>query len=888
MGLINSILGKYAEVSAQRDVACVEAASFVSKTEEYILSHSSQFIDMEWVEEQKEQSRLLLERLSKLTLLAIKSRTQLVEAATKLREVNFGIESRIYQHNERVAYSMLAESRKLIGDVEGRQLDNQQITCIVKQAHNHLVIAGAGTGKTTTIVGKIKYLLLSEKCKPEDILVLSFTNASATEMSERIRKETNCNIKASTFHKLGLDIITKVEGKVPKISKINLAEFCRKTLMEQMKDSKYVELLCYYFLNNYKYDKTEQDFKTKEEYQEYLHLNPPTTLKGEKVKSYGEMDIANFLFRNGIAYEYEREYEVDTRTEEHAQYYPDFYLPEYQIYLEYFGIDRDGKVPAYFSASGDAEAASKEYQEGMEWKRQVHQENETVLLESYAYEKADGTLLSNLEEKLKKKGVSFSPVNAEELWQLIVENNSKDALASIAEMFSTIITLIKSNNYTFEEFKDRCAESGNSLKSRIVVPLIEPIFQIYKEALSKNDEIDFNDMINKASDLVRNGSFQNPFKYVIVDEYQDISKARFQLLKALRDSSDYDLFCVGDDWQSIYRFAGSDMGYILNFQDFWGPTIISKIETTYRFTKSLIEISGQFVMQNPAQFKKMIKGNSDDVGFALGEIKGYNEQLAVQFMVKKLEELPKNSTVYFVGRYAFDAKMLDECQELQCHYDNEHGVIRVLHSRRQDLKMSFITAHRSKGLQADYVFIINNKGKGLGFPSTIQDDPIIDMLLEGKEYFPYAEERRLFYVALTRARKKTFILTIEGQESIFAKELEKQYENELKHERFSCPLCGGRLEKKTGQYGDFFGCSNYKTKGCKYIRKINGKPNVTGKQNVTEQSKESTPAKAQNGQEACPKCGGKLVLRTAKTGPNAGKQFYGCSKYPACTYTRKK
>lgn len=821
--LFDAIAEKYTDISAKRESACMDADLFISKAELYISENSNNFIDMQWALDIKETSIKLLDDLSSLSTTAILSRGKLNFAKNKIVDFSEEIENRVQNHNEIVARTMIAEGRKIVGVVEGRELDNQQMACIVKPAHNHLVIAGAGTGKTTTIVGKIKYLLNSGKYKPEDILVLSFTNASAKEMSQRINKETNSNITAATFHKLGLGIITKVKGVTPKISKMNLSEFSRNKLMELMKDNSYLELICRYFLDNCKYSKTEHDFTTKAEYDEYLRLNPPLTLNGERVKSYGEMDIANFLFKNGIKYEYEKEYEVDTRTEEHAQYYPDFYLPDYDIYIEYFGINKDGKVPAFFSQTGDVDAATKEYNDGMRWKRELHKNNNTVLIERYAYEKSDGTLADNLLVALQKAGVSFMPLTAEEIWEKVSENNSKDVFSSIADLFATIITLIKSNNYSFEVFKEKCLTVPSGIKNGIIVSLVEPVYKAYEETLNSNEEIDFNDMINDSAKMVLEGLFVNPFKCVIVDEYQDISKARFNLLKALRDSSDYELFCVGDDWQSIYRFAGSDMGYILNFQDFWGPTIKSKIETTYRFTKSLIDISGSFVMSNPAQIRKSIQGKMSELGFALGEIKGYTEQLAINFMIQKLDDLPKGSTVYFIGRYSFDSKLLDNNLSLKCKYDNEHGIVNVLYPKRSDLKMSFITAHRSKGLQADYIFIINNKQNGLGFPSRIQDDPIVDILLEAQETYPFAEERRLFYVALTRAKKKSFIVTVDGNESLFVKELEQRYEKEIKQERFTCPSCGK-----------------------------------------------------------------KLVVRTARTGSNVGKQFYGCSGYPECKYTRKK
>jgi DNA helicase-4 len=350
--------------------------------------------------------------------------------------------------------------------------------------------------------------------------------------------------------------------------------------------------------------------------------------------------------------------------------------------------------------------------------------------------------------------------------------------------------------------------------------LIEPIYRAYSKYLEDNDEIDFNDMINKAARYVNQGKYISPYKYVIVDEYQDISKARFMLLSSLRKSNDFDLFCVGDDWQSIYRFAGSDIGFILNFKRYWGCTEESRIETTYRFTKQLIEISGNFVMQNPLQRRKSVKGMGESVGFALGEVNAYNEKYAVKFMLRRLDDLPKGSSVFFIGRYSFDVQMLNNSEALEYRYNNVSGLVEVKYSGREDLRIAFVTAHKAKGLQADYVFIINNKNGRLGFPSKIQDAAVLSLLLEDCDSYPYAEERRLFYVALTRAKKKVILVTVKNQESEFVEELKSVYGNEMKREAFECPICGGRLVKREGRYGEFWGCSNYSRSGCSYKRKI--------------------------------------------------------------------
>ena len=726
--------------------------------------------------------------------------------------------NRIYTYVTLTSASGIERARGILGLVEGRPLDDQQIRCIVRPDDSHLVIAGAGTGKTTTIVGKVKYLLKTETCKPEDILVLSFTNASASEMKERIHKEVDCDIEASTFHKLGLNIITQVEGITPKITKIIIQQFVKDKIAMYMKEPGYLGFLCNYFIFNNKHDKSEFDFTSLDEYNDYLRSNPPVSLKGDRVKSYGEADIANFLYMNGVSYEYEKEYCVDTRTEDRAQYYPDFYLPDYDLYIEYYGIDRKGNVPEYFT-SRNGMSPSEEYREGMEWKRKIHEENHTGLIECYAYERFEGSLLSALEKKLKDNRVNLSPMNPVELWRRISSEHSKNVLTGLSELIATAISHIKSNDYSIDKVRSLCNGKSRFQGKAPVLDLIEPVYNSYQAELRNNDEIDFNDMINLASKMVRDGRYVNPYKYVIVDEYQDISRSRYRLLKALRDSSFYKLFCVGDDWQSIYRFAGSDIDYIINFSRYWGKTRMSKIETTYRFSESLIDISGSFIMQNPLQIKKAIKGKYPGTEFALEVIKGRNERYAIGYMVQSLDELPNNASVFFIGRYNSDKEVLSDNPDIDCKYDMSTGRYRVIYSKRKDLNMEFITAHRSKGLQADYVYVINNKANGMGFPSKIQDDPIINILLENEETYPFAEERRLFYVALTRSKVKSYLVVAEGDESSFASELENRYSNELKNAGHTCPFCGGRLVKRKGPYSEFWGCSNYGITGCNYILK---------------------------------------------------------------------
>lgn len=728
--------------------------------------------------------------------------------------------NKIDDHNKKIFSEAKTNFNNICGLVEGKELDDQQIDAIVRKNKNQLIIAGAGSGKTTTIVGKVKYLLLTQQFNPDDILLLSFTNASAAEMKERVKKETNLGLDVMTFHKLGLEIIKKSYEKNYKIFDKELYQVVKKLINNYIEEPDYLSKMIYFMSTARFNTKDEFDFNNEKEYQEYLTTNKPTTLKGEIVKSYGELEIANYLFSNNIDYKYEQEYKYETINDEYQQYYPDFYLPEYDIYIEYFGIDENNKVAPYFKDKNGL-SASDAYNESIKWKRKLHKDNNTIMIETFYYENKQGKLISNLESKLKKYDVKISPKSEKELWEIINKNNS-GLLNEICNVFSTIISLIKSNNYSID-YVNELDEIKKSLINKLTLELIYPIYQDYQTELNKNGMIDFNDMINMATEAIADNKYIHNYKYVIVDEYQDMSVSRYKLLESMRKQNDYKLFCVGDDWQSIYRFNGSDIDLITNFEKYWGNTYQSFIERTYRFTSMMSILSGNFIMRNPKQYKKNINAKiSDD--FAIKFINGYTESKSIEFLEEKLKQFDKNSTVYFLGRYSFDIDTLKDNSNFSMKYNVQENSIDIIYYKRKDLKIKFLTIHKSKGLQADYVVILNNKNYGMGFPSKINDLPLIKILLaSGLEDYPYSEERRLFYVALTRSRKQTLLLTIENNKSLFVNELEADYnylmktDTELKRNIYKCPQCGGRLVPRSGPYGKFMGCSNYPE--CRYKKK---------------------------------------------------------------------
>ena len=710
-------------------------------------------------------------------------------------------------------HAQITAARDAVGMIEGHNLDDQQMMCILKEAHNHNVVAGAGTGKTTTIIGKVKYLLATGRCKPEDILVLSFTHAAAKEMHERLKRNTSADIAVSTFHRFGYHILTRVEGKKPLIFTDPMEDFIKATLAELRKDRAYEKRLTDYFIRIPETDVADTAFKSADEYSAYVLEHAPITIKGEHVKSYGELHVANFLAANGIRYLYEAPYQVNTASEEHAQYRPDFFLPDYGIYIEFFGVDRHGQVPEWF----EGDDPTMTYAQGMAWKRALHREVGTQLVEVYAYEDAERILEECLEERLAAVGVILKPVPFEELFGG-TENQVANVLKAFFRAVESVINLARNK---LIHAKDLPAAAGNDRRARQLAELVSPIQAAYERMLAQRGMIDFSDMLIRAEQCIRAGSYANPFSYVIVDEYQDITASQFRLLASMRQSRDFDLFCVGDDWQSIYRFNGSDVTFTMDFERFWGTSELSRIETTYRFPQSLIDVSSGFVMANPRQIRKAIRsGNTNSYRFAVSKIEGYREDQAIRYMVDRILLLPEGSSVFLIGRYTFDDRLLKMDGRLTIRFDTATQTQQVRVAGRNDLKVVFTTAHKSKGLQADYVFIINCADGKLGFPSQIEDNPLVNLLLEQSDAYPFAEERRLFYVALTRAKKRVTLVCEKDRKSVFMQELEQVWAGQLINETYVCPRCGGRLRVIDGKNGKFFGCENYRVTGCRFTASV--------------------------------------------------------------------
>lgn len=770
-----------------------------------------------------------------------------IEQINSFIETYEKLDSIIASRNKKFIETEINETDSLLSDVEGKSLDLQQRKAIIIGEDNQLVIAGAGSGKTTTIAGKVKYLTQRQDVNPLSILLISFTRKSAEEMRERIYDKMNIDIPVKTFNKLGLDIIAEVNNEKPSIyesSGKSHLERISSFIRHSKKNQKYFDLLMdfiSYYLKPYK-DIT--NFKTDSDHNNYLNeqklegYKMITKIKNgieityrERLKSQEEVLIANFLFRNGIQYEYEEKYKYKTASKQFGQYKPDFYLPEYDVYIEHFGVDENWNVPDWFKGKG-GKTAKEVYNEGIEWKRQEHIRNQTTLIESYSWQQKKGILLSELQEQLENEGVEFNPIPNEKLWQYIEENAKKD-IDDFTQLMDTFLVLLKSNNEKILNLKSRAKNQENERATKFL-ELFEPIYKAYEQYLLEKDEIDFSDMINNATELIKSSQYQSPYDYIIIDEYQDISKARFQLIKSLLDQKpNTKLFCVGDDWQSIYRFAGSDIGLFTNFENHFKSSPLktynratqkSFIEYTYRFDNQLIELSSNFILKNPNQISKNLKShsNSNDSPYSIckysdPERRGNGLNSALKNVLSDIYNKNRNVevSILLLGRYDFERRNFLKGNFLVENFNKKSNQFEYSCEEYPNLRLRFLTAHRSKGLQDDFVVITNCSSGTYGFPSEISDDPLLNFLLSKADQFPNGEERRLFYVAMTRAKKHVYFLVNADHTSKFIDEIEA---NE-KITALQCEWCdNGKLIERKGPYGFFYACNN--SHYCNFTKKI--------------------------------------------------------------------
>ena len=512
---------------------------------------------------------------------------------------DFGrINKLVKQHNDGVITFLLDTHRDFFDHCLKYPLDKQQRRSIVSEEDNCLVVSSAGSGKTSSIVGKVKYLTEIKGIAPERILLISYTNKAAAELTERMA--TN-GLKGYTFHKLAIDIIGKTTGTKPSICD-NTDSLFVNIYHKLLDKSSFKKSIVEYFVD---YQTNEADWEQrKNERREQLSEQKNVQLKAMfpdmdgraiYVRSEQEQKICFALSSLGVKFRYEEPYEHQLADEMHSQYRPDFSIYFKQggvtkrIYLEHFGVDEHGLVPAWFAKDKGItyEEANQKYNDGITWKKAAHEKFGTQLLVTSSADFHYSDIRDKLRKLLAEAGVPIQEKTDEELYDLVLPKGSKQEKAFI-RLVVTFVTLVKSSCKSVKEVLKQAKNADDERSVFIIKNIFQPVYEHYINALSDSDQIDFTDAILQATEICRT-SHPVEYDYIIVDEFQDISVDRYNFLKVLREGNPpAKLYCVGDDWQSIYRFSGSDMALFNQFPEYFGATEINIISIYNRLLLNIL------------------------------------------------------------------------------------------------------------------------------------------------------------------------------------------------------------------------------------------------------------------------------------------------------------
>lgn len=327
----------------------------------------------------------------------------------------------------------------------------------------------------------------------------------------------------------------------------------------------------------------------------------------------------------------------------------------------------------------------------------------------------------------------------------------------IVKLIETFISLFNTNNLTQEDFKNFFTKQKNNP----LLFLIYAILNFYGSEKEKNKLYDFDDLIKKAMELCKSKHICK-YKEIIIDEFQDTSKLRLDFIREVVKNSDANLTVVGDDFQSIYKFSGCDLNIFLNFQEYFKGANTFKIENTYRNSEELIKIAGDFVMKNHLQIQKDLK-SSKHLNNPIKIVRYLNPYKTLLNVIKQTSF----GETLILGRNNFDIYTFIPKEKITWL---KNGYFTL---ENFSYKLRYLTIHKSKGLESENVILINLVDSEIGLPAK-RKCPAITYLIQGKENFLYEEERRLFYVALTRTKNFCYLLVPYFHESIFVKEIKKE------------------------------------------------------------------------------------------------------------------
>lgn len=672
-------------------------------------------------------------------------------------------------------------------------LDDEQQTAVITDDKYNLVIAGAGTGKTEVLITRIAYLInrKPDAVKADRILAITFQDKAKREVEERLRDRYKIgDVNVRTFHKLGKDILEKARNEKIKHTDIldeNKKFDIVKAIYEQLlKDRDYYKLFLDY-VRTFRDNEHQVGFKEKEYNLAFKQALRYVSINNKQVRSHAEKEILDFFLTHKLNGErIEVEYEPDV-----GKFLPDFRLSKFDLYIEHWGINENGEVPEYWGLD-----AGEDYKRVMEEKKEWFAKNNKLLVETYAYQydedhpdKFTEILEERVIEKLQTRFAGefeFSPLSYDEVVE-IAWAPYKDPTPDDVVNF---IKNAKVYGLSPDRIQDRLQSGKWSRKQSTFGRIALEVYRVYERQLRERGEIDFEDMINSAIHELRKDDnlYAGIYDHILVDEYQDISKQRCKLIdELLHRNPKCKLFCVGDDWQSIMGFAGSNLNFFVNFEEYFEKPAVTKISTNYRSVKSIVDAGAAIIRNNGScQISKPTMAHRNESRpirvLSSTHSKDFKTRYCEQIVDDCLDQIanyisrgcePRDILVLDRYKSSYAVKdFIERAKERDIDFalDSEFA-------RRNQIRL--MSVHKSKGLEAKVVFVLDVIKGTYGFPCEIEDSSIYAPARENyPEQDPKEEERRLFYVAMTRAKEDLIIYTWEPSKSEFLDEIEDYTQEE--------------------------------------------------------------------------------------------------------------
>lgn len=729
-----------------------------------------------------------------------------------------------------VAHEMRSLS-PFFDDLGGLSLSDEQREACIRLEDNNLLVASAGSGKSATMVGKVAYVLRKGIHTADEILVLAFNKSAADQLKDRIARqlgvptdELKCRV--TTFHALGRGIIEEVEGRPPQLANwVESADgetrFIGETIRELTEaNAEFRELWIDLLSLHPKADIPATEFNSLEDYERYIgdgnkQRGIVGTLAGVGVRSLQERMIVNWLWRHSVEFKYEHQIQTQDEDGSTRHIHPDFFYPLSDTIHEHFAINADGTSPFL------------NYVEHTALKRAGIARLGADFFETTSAQSSDGSLLGRLRDELERRNIPLVERPTEEILKAV----KGVALTHFIKIISVSIKHIRANRLTLDMLLEKVKSLHDKQRGEHFAKIIHLIAEAYSRKLEQAQRIDFDSMIGDAVKLVETEQYKSPYSLILVDEFQDISDPRANLIKALKHQKPFTkLFAVGDDWQSIYRFTGSDITLFTDFEANFGASWQGRLEQTYRCNQLLADTAALFIQKNPAQLRKSVRSSRPAIPRSIRVVPIRVERHKPSFREPCLRVLERLDSF-------LDGKRQHDGHRLRVLVLWRYNMLDPFHGAPPtyaNIEVAGMSFHRAKGLEADYTILLDVSEGDYGVPSRIEDDELLTLVIPRPEKFDFAEERRLFYVALTRASRGTFLLCNERDPSRYIRELREIAGEDVQYETADgrpirlCPKChSGQLVKRTGPEGSsFIGCSTFPT--CRHTE-ADGGPDRTPK-----------------------------------------------------------